>query len=124
MPRGVSIESRSECGSTPICVARGVLKPPAEIGTSPAAYSQPIARMLEGAAMKTAWKLIPVLTLVTIACASAVHRDAAPREAVVDEDDSAECSLSIAPRSSVEAVRSALQAVADGSLDPCSGALA
>jgi len=74
--------------------------------------------------MKTVWKLIPVLTLVTIACASAVHRDAAPREAVVDEDDSAECSLSIAPHSSAEAVRSALQAVADGSLDPCAGAMA
>ena len=73
--------------------------------------------------MKTAWRLIPVLTLVTTACANAVHGDATSREAVVENDDIAECSLSLPPHSNAEAIDRALQAVADGSLDPCGGAL-
>jgi hypothetical protein len=74
--------------------------------------------------MKTVWKLIPVLAILMTACAGGVHRDAAPREEAVQSDDTAECSVSLPLHSSSEAIHRALQAVADGSLDPCGGPLA
>lgn len=67
--------------------------------------------------MKTYLKLaLPVLVVLAAACGN-VQPDAVQRQAT------ATCSITLAPHSSADAIQRTVQAVVDGSFDPCSGAL-
>jgi hypothetical protein len=68
------------------------------------------------------WKPIVILVLFAVACGGTAQRETAAT-ARERETDSVQCSLSFAPHSDAAAVQRALQAVADGSLDPCAGTL-
>lgn len=72
--------------------------------------------------MKTYLKLVlPVLAVVASACGD-VQRNAVQNNAV-QQKATATCSISLAPNSSADAIQRTVQAVTDGSLDACSGAL-
>jgi hypothetical protein len=68
------------------------------------------------------WKPIVILVLFAVACGGTAQREtaSATRE---KEAESVQCSLSLAPHSDAAAIQRAVQAVTDGSLDPCAGAL-
>jgi hypothetical protein len=69
--------------------------------------------------MKTNPKaVLCVLAMVAAACG------VKQTNSVQREEAAAECSLSLAPHSDAQAIQRAIQAVADGSLDPCAGGLA
>src|SRR5260370_26264028 len=63
--------------------------------------------------------VLPFLVVVATACGGAVQSNAVQRNQAA-----AQCSLQLAPHANADAIQRALQSVADGAIDPCSGALA
>src|ERR1700674_3387149 len=74
--------------------------------------------------MKTCLKLIPVLAILATACGGVIQRNGVSPNETVQSDETAQCSLSLAPHSNADAIQRAVQAVADGLVDPCAGSLA